>query len=187
MPRSLSNLATRVSILATVRNVLTDGLKQATGDVNLVVNPSWSSGTGSFQADRAWQYEGTLAAGASQVIDLYDFGTLDSGTGAGKDILGQSINLSEIVALAIQNASTPTDSSDSLSPGDLEIVPDSTAGWNPVGSHTQATGGSLTPGGLLLKVDPDTGFVVNDGSSHRIKLTANGGEVNYRILVIGRS
>lgn len=186
MTRSLANLQTRITLSCTVRNSMT-GTRVATGDISVSLNPLWTSGTGTLQADRAWEYSGSLLTNTSLVVDLYDFGSLDAGAGPGKDILGQSLALSEVVAISIQNTSTPASDTDSTPPGTLEVEPDATAGWSCIGSHLDSNGGSLSPGGALLKIDSDAGLAVTDTSSHRIKLTAKNGSVEYRILVLGRS
>lgn len=185
--RSLQSFVLKAIVQATVQNDQgSDPVRVATAALNHVFNPSMSDGTGTNQANRAWDYAGNLATSGTLVIDLYDFGTIDGGSGAGKDILGQSLALSEIVGIMIINT-TDEGSSDSSGPGTLEIIPDTTAGWAPIGSHTVANGGALEPGGVLFKAQPDiNGFVVTDAVSHRIKLTANGGPVDFQIIVIGR-
>ena len=184
--RSLEGIQIRLLMSATVKNLLSDDpVRSATGALSSSFAPTLLDGTDIDEANRAWSYVSSLADAASLVIDLFDFGSLDSGSGAGKDIVGQAIALTEVVAILIRN--TSEDTSDSDVPGDLEIEPDVTNGWTPIGTHTVANGGALAPGGLFLKVNTDTvGFLVTDASNHRIKLTANGGAVDFEVLVFGR-
>jgi hypothetical protein len=186
--RSLEGIQIRLLLSATVKNVMNASpYRASTGAISTTVNPNVLSGSGESQANRAWDYRATIAAGASLTIDLFDFGSLDSGSGAGKDIVGLSVQLDSIVAILIQNITVDSDTSDSEVPGALEIEPAASNGWTPIGTHTVANGGALEPGGLLLKVQIDAaGFPVTDASNHQLKLTANGGDVDFQILVLGR-
>lgn len=189
MTRSLEGIQLRLSLSATNKVTLTGG-RASTGANSFSSSPVVLSGTGISEANRVWEYSATLVEAATLVVDLYDFGSLDAGAGAGKDNLGQSMALDEIVAIAIMNESTSV-STDSDSDSDtlpcLSIEPDATNGWSPIGTHTNATGGALQSGGVLFKMQiEETAFPVVDGSSHRIKLTAVGGDIDFKILVIGR-
>ena len=128
-----------------------------------------------------YKNNGSISSGASEVIDIYDFVGTDGGTGDGRDPVGQTLALAEIVYIAVANTNARTAS------GTLEVEPDSTNGWSPMGTHTAATGGGITGGGAIAKMAvADSGFVVTDASSHRIKLTANGADCGYSIIVVGR-
>jgi hypothetical protein len=189
MTRSLEGIQLRLSLSMT-NKVTTSGGRASTGVCALSSNPTVLSGNGISEANRAWEYSATLAESASLVIDLYDLGSLDTGAGAGKDNLGQVMAIDEIVAIAIMNESVSV-STDSDSDSDtlpcLSIEPDATNGWTPIGSHTDSTGGALQSGGVLFKMQiEETAFPVVDGSSHRIKLTTTGGDIDFKILVVGR-
>lgn len=193
MTRSLEGIQLRLAFSATLKNVLTDTERTATAALLFSYNPTIVDGTDEEEANRGWEYSGTLAAAATLVVDLFDLGTLDVGAGAGKDALGQSVALDQIVTIVIMNTSDLADNAsvDSDSDSDivpcLEIEPDASAGWTPIGTHTALTGGALQAGGVLVKMQVEqTAFLVTDGVSHRIKLTARGGEVDFKILVIGR-
>lgn len=179
--RSLQNQQVKLSITATARNVLsTDPALQASAAINFSHNPELSSGVSEDQANRVIDYSATIAASGTLVIDLYDLGTLDMGAGAGLDLLGQAVIIEEIMLIMIKNKSAE-------SGGVLQIAPDASNGWAPIGSHTVANGGALQPDGLLLKMQTDTvGFDVADASSHRIILTATGGDVDFRLVILGR-
>lgn len=189
MTRSLEGIQLRLSLSATNKVTLTGG-RASTGSNAFLSNPLVTSGIGISEANRVWEYSATLVEAATLVVDLYDIGSLDAGAGAGKDNLGQVMAIDEIVAIAVMNESVSV-STDSDSDSDtlpcLSIEPDATNGWSPIGSHTVATGGALQSGGVLFKMQiEETAFPVVDGSSHRIKLTAVGGDIDFKILVIGR-
>lgn len=190
MTRSLEAIQLKLSLSATNKLILTNTARSTSGQVSLLSTPTLSSGNGIQEADRCWEYSATIAAAASLVIDLFDLGSLDAGAGAGKDNLGQSMAFSEIVAICIMNESVSVsseDDSDSDTLPCLEIIPDPSAGWTPIGSHTEATGGALQAGGVLYKLQiEETAFLVEDAVSHRIKLTAVGDDVDFKIFLIGR-
>lgn len=164
-----------------VRNTLDDGLAidaKLTADIN----DTLTSGLSASQANRGWQWkERTIPTGGSVVIDLYDFAGLSCGAGAGNDMVGQPLLLDSVVAILIKNENAVG------AAGTLEVEPDATNGWTPIGSHTVATGGGIRGGGFLFKYQPDsTGFAVTDGASHRVKLTAAAAAVEYSIWIWGR-
>jgi len=179
--RSLSNPKVVAKLSGFVRNTLDDGTN-IDAALEADVNTTLTSGVGPSMANRGWQWKSrTLASGANVVIDLYDYASLDAGAGAGNDSVGQVLTVEAIVALMIKNENTVGVA------GTLEIEPDATNGWTPIGTHTVATLGGLRGGGVLLKYQPDsTGFDVVDASSHRIKLTANGGDITYSVWMWGR-
>ncbi len=181
--RSLSGTKIALKMTSTVQNTLTDGT------VSSVAHPTWSysqslsDGVEDKQANRAWQSEDrALGSGASEVLDLYDMGGVDIGGGAGLDGLGQAVSpFEEIVAIAIVCESLST------AAGRLEIIPDSTNGWAPIGSHTVANGGALAGGGVLFKCQvTENAFAITDASSHRINIKANGGALSYSIYILAR-
>jgi len=148
------------------------------GEPELAV--SLTNGADTNQANRCWEYPNYFRkAGDLDIIDLYDFAGFDVGGGDGRDALGQQCAFEEIVAIAIK--------SESSSVGQLEIIPDLTNGWTPIGSHTVANGGALRAGGCLFMFQPhEQAFDVVDGSSHRIRLTATGGDVTWSIYILAR-
>src|SRR5690606_31719642 len=172
--RSLSGIKITLGLSATAQNDLGDSNStSASASVTDRHNDSLTSGVDAEQANRIWLFEGSISSGSSQVIDLYDMAGLDAGAGEGNDPIGQPMSpIEEIVAIKITNRSAVT------STGILEIEPDSTNGWTPIGTHTAATGGGLRGGGVMVKYQPaEAGFVVTDASSHRLKLTANTADV----------
>jgi len=179
--RSVASPKVIAQLLANVRNTMDDGVI-VSGAVNGNTNDTLTNGVSANQANRAWQWlTKDLGSGGAITLDLYDFAGFDAGAGAGNDIVGQAMALEEIVAIKIKN------NNDVALAGQLEVIPDPTNGWTPMGSHTVATGGALRGGGVILMYQPaESGFDVVDGSSHRIRLRAFGGAVNYSIWILGR-
>jgi len=164
-------------------------LNETSTDVASVSHPSlnyqkdFENGIEYNQADRGWQIVNkTLVSGASDVYDLYDMAEVDIGAGEGKDGLGQDVIFEQIAAIAIVNENDPE-----TEEGLLEVEPDSTGGWGAIGIHTKANGGALRGGGILFKCNPGyPGFEIEDGLSHRIKLTAVDGDVKYSMYILAR-
>lgn len=188
--RSLSSTQLKFSMTSSIVNTLSDSAttsarSSASAPIQFSLTDTVSNGVQAGEATRAWQYKNqTISSGGSTVIDLYDFGSIDVGAGAGLDALGQSLALLEIVAIIIKNENANTVDYE------LEIEPDSSNGWTPIGSHTNESsgnGGALRGQGLLVKYQPsESGFLVTDASSHRISLSAVGGDVVFSIWVLGR-
>ena len=179
MAVSLVSMVTRFQMSATVKNDLGDTGRSAVAVIGFTVQPALTDGIEENQANRAQEMAGTITSGGTLVIDLYDWAGIDSGSGAGNDPVGQALQIEEVVLIAVYNESD----SDG---GDLDVEPDASNGWDAIGSHTGD--GTLKPGAILLKCSPhEDGFDVADGSSHRLLLSAVGGDVDYRILVIGRN
>lgn len=179
--RSLSNTKISFSLTTKVLNTLDGGNRVAVGDVSFALLAGLSSGLDSGEADRAWDYRTSLVDGNSEVLDLSTFAGFDSGSGDGNDIVGQTmVPLVEIVAILVVNENSQDDA------GYLEVEPDPTDGWSPIGEHTVALGGAISGQGLIFKLQQGVLGMEIDGTHKRIKLTATGGDVNYYIAIIGR-
>lgn len=178
--RRLAGAKLKITFAASNENVLTDEQVARCSHGSTSIGPgNIDSGVIAGAANRVWEdLDHDLASAGTQVVDLYDFAGIDIGAGSGLDSLGQALALENIVAIIIKHNSGA---------GSLEIAPDASAGWSPIGSHTVATGGALKAGGLLAKYqNAEGGFALTDASSHRIILTATGGAVNYSMWVLGR-
>ena len=179
--RSISSPRFTANISTQVNNLLTSG-KSAQGSVSFSRDLKMADGVSANQANRAIEYSAEISSGGNLVIDLYDWAGIDGGAGAGNDIVGQALTLEEIVVIAISNENAIG------AAGLLQIEPDASAGWDPIGSHTVADGAALRGQGVLIKAQPaEAGFDITDASSHRIKLTASGGAVTFKIVVLGRN
>lgn len=180
--RALGTPKFELRLNATVQNTLDDNTVAAAA-IAASISDQLTSGVSASQANRGWQWkEFTISSGGNQVIDLYDFAGIDIGGGAGNDAVGQAMSpIEEIVAIIVRNNNAIT------AAGQLEVEPDSSNGWTPIGTHTVATGGALRGQGSMSKYQPaESAFDVTDASSHRLKLTANGGDVSASVWILGR-
>ena len=145
-------------------------------------NTTLANGAGANQADRVWEDTARdLTSGNSENIDLYDFGTLDIGAGAGLDALGQSLALAEIVEILVYNSHD--------SDGDLVIGAEgSGAAWSAYNGSDSVQITTLSPGAWWHHFDPTDGALpVADSTNHLLKMAASGGDVEYNIHILGRS
>ena len=171
----------KVDIQATITNTMDDDTPVASASIGeSPITGRLTSGVSEDEFNRAWSDKSrTILSGATEDIDLYDLGVLDIGAGAGKDALGQSLALEEIVMLCIKQTGGT---------GRLEINPtdpSNKAAWTP--TLTVANGGALRIGACLAMVNKNTeAFPITDASSHVIRLGANGGTAIYDIYVLGR-
>ena len=180
---SLTNAKITLKMSATLQNTLIGGEVVSVACPALNYSQTLEDGTTASQADRSWQgISRSIASGAQETIDLYDFTGINVGAGAGLDALGQELALEEIVAIVITNDNAVS------AAGELEVVPSDSEGWSPIGSHTSANGGALRGQGMLMKVQPALiAFAVDAGINHRVTLRAVGGAVTYSMYVLARS
>jgi hypothetical protein len=170
-----------VSLSSVLQNVLTNSLGTASASIDFSSTYSITDGTTSDKADKVWASTGrTLSGAADETIDVYDFGSLDIGAGAGKDPLSGTLALAEICFLIVSNRSTST--------GTLTVGGDgTTAAWNAWCNADDDGAITLKPGMLHViggLVDP--AFAVADTTSHLLKM-ASSANLTYDIYIIGRS
>jgi len=182
MTRSVDKVSISVSVKGILESLLSDSLSEVTTEAAGFLRTALTSGTTAGKVDRIWAHLGRdIVSAASETIDVYDFGSLNIGGGAGKDALGQSLALAEVVAILIVNSEE--------SDGILNVGGDgTTAAWNSPfgGSDTAYT--PVMPGGAWLIFSPtDPAYVVADTSNHLLKLAASGGDVTYQMILLGRS
>lgn len=132
---------------------------------------SLTSGTGANQADLAFVDRRTLAASATEDLDL---------AGSLTDAFGSSITMAEVVAVYVAADAANTNN---------VIVGDATApvplfgGVNPTFS--------VKPGGFFFVAAPNASglFTVGAGSTDDIKVANSAGSssVTYDVVIIGRS
>lgn len=181
--RSLQGTKVTLSMTTQVRNaMITDDTIIAQGPVAFNIADSLDSNASVGGANRAWEWVSTINSGATLTFDLFDLVGFNQGAGGGDDMLGQAISpFEEIVCILIKNVNAEGVA------GNLEVEPDPVAGWTPMGSHTVALGGALGAQGAIVKYNPSEGaFDVNDGVSHRIRLTANGGNIAIKVALLAR-
>lgn len=172
--RTLTSPKVTMKMDATIQNLMDDGTASV-GVLNGNITDVLTTGADVDQANRGWQYRGkTLASGASITIDLFDITTLDIGAGAGLDAVGQSISpFEEIVAILIVNDNLSTVA------GQLEVIPASSQGWTPIGSHTAATGGALRGQGALMKYQPAEAAFDVPGANSNSRITRTRGKIMH--------
>lgn len=182
MARSLANIKLVCRLLADIKNTI-DGSDISAPAMGRDFKPTLSSGTTADKADRFWYDSGrTITSASSEDIDVYDLGSIDLGAGAGKDALGQTWTVAEIVALIVVNE---TASAGSLLVGGKSA----TTAWNsPFGGSDDDAFIELKPGGSLILFAPsDPAYAVADTTNHLLKMAASGGNVTYAIGLLGRS
>ena len=170
----------KLTFSATIKNTLDDGQVAQVLLSDTVISGNLASGVDANQANRAWARKShTLASGNTEDIDLYDFADIDIGAGLGNDGLGLPMALEEVVTFCIKQTSGA---------GRLELMPTNPsnyATWVP--QLTVALGSALKAGGLLLLHQPDEdAFDIEDGSSHMMRVGANGGDIVYDLYLVGR-
>ena len=176
-----------VGITGHYKNTLTSAGES--GEINTIefgdrYAENFTGGTAANQANRVWESRArTLTSGNTEDIDVYDFGSLNIGGGAGKDVHGGAIALTSIKAFYIKNHS---DSAGTVVFGGKGA---STA-WD---SFFGATAGNVydskfnvAPGACVAYINPGAnGLTVTDSTNHLLTIAASGGDVEYDILIIG--
>lgn len=166
------SLSGRVS--AAVALTLTSALDLATGQVPLIRTVSWtvSDGTGSGQANRLWHDQRTLAASATENLDL---------AGSLADAFGATVTFARVKGLLIAASSANSNA--------VVVGAAASNAWSTwVGASTHTV--TVRPGGVLLLTAPDaTAYAVTAGTGDILKI-ANGGagtSVTYDIVILGAS
>ena len=176
-----------LTVNATIRNVLTDGTAATSSVGGAVLALQLTNGVAANQISRAWFRSGTnklsVLSGNFKDLDLATLGGQNIGAGNGKDALGQLMDNEELVALIIHN--------DISSTGSLEImktVPGAAPiAWIPASAASVSLGGGIKPGGVRLWAEPSKfGLPVTVAVSNVLRLTANGGDCNVSIYLLGR-
>lgn len=130
-----------------------------------------ASGTGANQADKIFADTRTLAASATEDLDL---------AGVLSDPLGASLTFARIKAVLIKAASGNTNNVQVTRPASNGVPLFLAAG----------DGLAVRPGGLFLWVAPDaTGVAVTAGTGDLLTLTNSAGStsVTYDVIIIGAS
>jgi len=139
-----------------------------------------TQGTGASLANRGWESKDrALADTISEDIDLYDFGSINIGAGAGKDCHGDSLALTGIKGLYVFNHA---DSVGNLLVGGIGA----TTAWMPLFNSNDDAELVIHPGGGFAVFTPTAaGYAVADTTNHLLHMLASGGAVTYDITVIG--
>lgn len=144
-------------------------------------NPSLSTGLGDNQADRVWEKKAWTIPVGTVDLDLYDFGSLDIGGGAGRDALGQVMALAEIVGIRIKVVSGA---------GTLLVGGNGTAAaWNSLfNASDSAKIGPFKAGARIEHLCPaDGNLAVADTTNHLLRLEAVTTDMVVDVMVLGRS
>jgi hypothetical protein len=130
-----------------------------------------SSGTGSGQADRVWADTRTLAASATEDLDL---------AGVLTDAFGATITFARVKGLIVAASAANTNNVV------LGNVTNGVVGWFGAATHTI----SVRPGGLLVLAAPDaTAYAITAGTADLLHVanSSSGTSVSYDIAIIGAS
>lgn len=131
----------------------------------------FTDGTTAGQADLCWSDRRTVAASATDTIDL---------NGGGLTSLGASVAFVKVTAVIVRNRSTTA--------GDvLHVGPAAVNGW--IGPWVDTSDlNAIDPDGSL-SLHSDTGWTVTAGSADSIRIIETGGAnaVEYDIYILGRS
>lgn len=131
----------------------------------------FTNGTAAGKADLCWSDRRTVAASATDTIDL---------RGGGLKSIGQSINFAVVTAIIVRNRSTTS--------GDiLHVGPAAADGF--LGPWVDASDLNVVgPEGVAV-FQNDGGWAVTGGSTDSIRIVETGGAnaVDYDIFVLGRS
>ncbi|MEH0650667.1 hypothetical protein QA995_14800 [Streptomyces scabiei] len=158
-----------VNLKSTLSTALDLVTSQAPMDYSAAV--SLASGVGANQADKIFSDTRTLAASATEDLDL---------AGVLSDPLGASLTFARIKAVLIKAAAGNTNSVQVTRPASNGVPLFLAAG----------DGLSVRPGGLFLWVAPDaTGVAVTAGTGDLLTLTNSAGStsVTYDVIIIGAS
>ena len=159
---------------------LNDGTLAKSAVGGLIVSHKFTSGVETNQVNRGWwSRNNLLSSGNSVEIDIFDFVGLDIGAGPENDAVGQAMSpIEEVAGLILVSEST--------SSGDLEVSTNAVQ-FDHFPIMTVANGGAIKPGGFYGITSPVNGADIVDSSSHKVELTANGGDVIWSLYLLGRN
>lgn len=165
-------LTSKITLSANLDHTSALDLGEASLPLRIRKTLELANGTGANQADRIFSDQRTLAASASEDLDL---------AGVLTDAFGAAITFARIKGLIISAASANTNN--------LVVGGHATAAfasWVGAAAHTL----TVRPGGLLALTAPDaTAYAVTAGTADILKIANSGAgsSVTYDIVVIGAS
>lgn len=173
----------RVKFDAEVVNALANSLGSSTVSISSDKNQALAAGTTGNKINQVWaSYGRALTGAASEEIDLFDLAALDIGAGAGKDPVGGTLAILEIVGIMITNDAT---SVGTLHVGGATAAPGNE--WVSLLANSTDIIKILPDGFFAAGTGKDPAYVVADTTNHKIKILASGGAVTYNIVVFGRN
>lgn len=153
------------------RYTATSGLGSASFDLTQQAIVQFSPGTAVGQADLAFADRRTLAASATENLDL---------AGALTDPLGAALTFGHVKAIYITAKKTNAN-------GVVVGGAASNGFAGPFGGTTPTV--TIPPGGVLLLAHPGAGWAVTPATADLLKITNGGGSssVQYDVVIIGTS
>lgn len=153
------------------RQTAAPDLGQASADVGAGIALKLASGILAGQADRMWSDDRTLAASASENLDL---------SGVLSDVFGAVASFAKVKAIILVAAAGNA--------GDIVLGGAASNGFvGPFGgaAHTVA----IRPGGVVLLADAGAGWAVTAGTGDLLKVAnaAGGAAGSYKVIVLGTS
>lgn len=164
-------LSTRLQVSLDTNLTSALDLGSASAPLKLARDFIWSSGTGASAADKIWHDQRTVAASATDSLDL---------AGSLTDALGTAFTPAKIKGLLVYAATGNTNNVVITRPASNGVPLFSAAG----------DAFPLRPGGLFLWVSPDsTGVAVTAGTGDLLDFanSAAGTSVTYDVVIIGTS
>lgn len=152
---------------------------------------AFTSGTGANKANLVWSDRRSLAAAASETIDLFDL-AIDGGA-AQLDALGLAFANLALKALCIQIVDSSGNAIATPVAGEIMKIggEGSAAAWQSMfhvsGTLSDTAGMTIAPAGTLLVIAPSAlGQPVADTSNHLLKITNSGAAIMYyNIWILG--
>ena len=166
-------MALSLTVKAGIRGNHTKALDLGTADlpIDVLANIALADGTGANQADRIFTDTRTLAASATEDLDL---------AGSLTDAYGATITLARIKAILVKAASANTNNVNVSRPAS-----------NGVPLFLAASDGiQVLPGGAFLWVAPNAaGIAVTAGTGDLLTFTnsSSGTSVTYDVVIVGAS
>lgn len=180
MSTRAASTTVKLELTSTITNTLSASRVAAAALGKQYLSATLATGVSANQANRVWEdTDRSLISDQVEDIDLYAFGNIDLGAGLGKDALGQTMAMEEVVIFMLQQTGGT---------GRLEVMPSNPVNYAPwIPSLTVAKGNALKSGGILFLYQPDTdAFDVEKNVSSVMRLHASGGTVTYNLVVVGR-
>lgn len=165
-------MALTTSISAGVNASMTDPKDHGTASIAVAVSAAMNlaSGVGANQADLMWSDQRTLAASATEDLDL---------AGSLTGMLGGNLTMATLKAVIVKAASGNTN--------DVVVSMPATNGVPLFGAASDSI--AVKPGGVFMWAAPGTGVTVTAGTGDLITFTNSGAGtgVTYDVVFIGTS
>lgn len=158
-----ASLTSSVRVTIHHRLIESVGLSTPADEFSYSIGKRLSSGTGSAKCDQVLSISRTLAAGASEGVDL---------VGSETNPLGETVNLTRVRMLYLENTATGT-----LEAGGA--IASAFEGWISAGATA-----TIQASGVLLLIAPNDGWVATDSVSDILRLSSPDGTA-YKLWAVG--